>query len=1249
MIERWRWRLRRPIPDLAMIAALSAGATFSSQVGSIVGDGRYEHLVAPGQFFQRHRFLWDIGRGPGEPTEFFSPVVGAMQAAFAAVGFSPWVIERLSHTVYLTIAAMGALMFMREVKPKPQWGGLVCALLYAFSPFTSQFLTPSGLFYSYALAPWFAFFVLRGLTGRGPESPWAAWTALAIFSVGTLNTATLLYAFIPAVALALYLLLTRGCTTSRFLRFASTTGALTLGVSAAMMVVTVMVAPKVALNLATTESLRAVTQNTSASETWRGLGQWLTYFSGGDRNAGTSAERYLTDPVVIAASFVPAIVALLGMVRGRPNHARALALIGGVSLLIMVGPYPQDGAGTITSDLIGQILSGEGFVRGFRTAYKAGPGLQLSIAVLAASALGELRHIRRRPVMAVTVALAAVPLALSALPFYTGGVYSRTVVVEDRPAYWDEAFEWLDQQPETDRVLVLPGMSRMVYRWGGINDTMFDGLLGPQLMMSQGLPQGTPETIDALWWLERAAHSRGFEPGPFVQQLQRLGIRWVLVQNDLSWETLDRERPADYAPLRASMRRVVAFGDAGENTAADDDVFATLLGETALPPVEILEVPAPRPTAQWTPGPPLMVSGAGDSWPALARRGLLGWPIQHVGTATNEASTTAFEQGAPLVITDGARRRALRITTNQVIFSHTLGADEETTRQVQTITEDAAEQTTASFGQLGAVRASAYGTSEQSWLVDYRPGAASDGDTTTAWAVWGFLDPVGAWWRADLAEPTDLAAVELDPYRAFGEAQRVVRATIRIESGSGTDEQVVAIPVNGRPARFAVNRDDVTAVQVTIEEVRGADRLPAGFREITLFDENGALDGVERLDTPVPPREVTEDTPVAYLFSRWIDGPDRSEYSGIRRGFTVREGGEYRFEATLRFTSETLDSVADGLLNGPVRAYANQRFRNEVIGSGMHVVDANLETAWRTDPAIPAQVELTFPSTGVDAAQVLFPPPDPTQRSTPTAVEITTSSADGARTVTRAELAAECSPTVCVAALPVSGIDLVGAAVRITEYDRGIGRDGAPLPAEILEIRLLNLGQDRASAVVRDFTATCRPWFTLDGRPLLVRPVSTPVTPFDLAVGFSVEPCEPLQLGAGQHTLASASSVASAVVDVWLRPSDWPEAPPPATAVPLTRHPDGSLDLQLPGGIDGVLSTTIPAHPGWKLTSADGIIGPRLSVDLGSAWFVTTSSSTAAHVRFFPEQIYRVAWCTTAASLVVCLWLVVPRRARRAS
>lgn len=181
-------------------------STLTGQSGRYVPDTRLEHVVAPQQNLERQAYAWDDARNLGTPMTpyFFSPATSAVEAAAANLGSPPWLIERIIHALYLSVAALGVILLLRAFRPVIGVEHAVAAFVYVFCPFTSQFLLPSSIFFCYALAPWLAWFAVRGVRDGDDPWRWAAAFALALAAPGAANGAALSYALVPAALTAVY-------------------------------------------------------------------------------------------------------------------------------------------------------------------------------------------------------------------------------------------------------------------------------------------------------------------------------------------------------------------------------------------------------------------------------------------------------------------------------------------------------------------------------------------------------------------------------------------------------------------------------------------------------------------------------------------------------------------------------------------------------------------------------------------------------------------------------------------------------------------------------------------------------------------------------------------------------------------------------------------------------------------------------------------------------------------------------------
>ena len=199
----------------------------------------------------------------------------------------------------------------------------------------------------------------------------------------------------------------------------------------------------------------------------------------------------------------------------------------------------------------------------FRTTYKAGPGLMLGIAVLlgvgvvAAMEAGTrggpgrrsgpgsswLRPVGLGIVLPVFV---AVGVLLASYPFWTERLYTEDDGFKTIPRYWDQTFSYLEERQQPSRVLVLPGAEESRYRWGSVHDSLFDALSPAAPVISRSLRQGTAESADLVLAIDEYVSSSGYERGSLAPILARLGVRWVVLQNDLDWQRMGVPRPDTY-------------------------------------------------------------------------------------------------------------------------------------------------------------------------------------------------------------------------------------------------------------------------------------------------------------------------------------------------------------------------------------------------------------------------------------------------------------------------------------------------------------------------------------------------------------------------------------------------------------------------------------------------------------------------------------------------------------------------------
>ncbi|MFD0537695.1 alpha-(1-_3)-arabinofuranosyltransferase family protein [Actinomadura luteofluorescens] len=159
---------------------------------------------------------------------------------------------------------------------------------------------------------------------------------------------------------------------------------------------------------------------------------------------------------------------------------------------------------------------------------------------------------------------------------------------KDVPGYWRDAAAWINTRAGRQGVLAVPGAPFGEYLWGRPMDDIVQPLLSARWGVRQLVPAGSPGYTRALDAIDQQVRSGQGSPG-LSAFLGRMGVRYVLVRNDLRRETLRGAWPARlHQALGDSpgMRRVAAFG-APVGTDADDAVTAV---DQKYPALEVYEV-----------------------------------------------------------------------------------------------------------------------------------------------------------------------------------------------------------------------------------------------------------------------------------------------------------------------------------------------------------------------------------------------------------------------------------------------------------------------------------------------------------------------------------------------------------------------------------------------------------------------------------------------------------------------------------
>ncbi|MFZ1438026.1 MAG: alpha-(1-_3)-arabinofuranosyltransferase family protein, partial [Candidatus Microthrix subdominans] len=396
--------LRFPrLPLLAWVAlatfALAFVAAAISSPGRYVADARFEIYWGTGRYLRSQLSLWDGVRNLGRPNPYFSPVIGAFVGGLRLIGMSPAWAERVLHASMISLGATGAAAVVAQHRPKERTAIVLAALVFGFNPVVAEFLVPSGIFFHYALAPWLVWCVRGALVPNHLEtdpSPWRwpARTALIVFAMGAVNSASLIYAFLPAavVAAAMVMIEPTGAAERRaqlgaLWAFMWRAALASAACASAALIVLAVNGPVVGANLSVTELPETVSAHSSWAESLRGLGYWLTYFGGG----GTTQPHpspYVLYPLAAGLSLLVPIVSVVVLVRTRWRGAKTYGWMLLIALVAMVGLYPTEGQYPL-SQALSWLYEQVPTSRLLRNGYKAGAGWALASAVLVAIGISD--------------------------------------------------------------------------------------------------------------------------------------------------------------------------------------------------------------------------------------------------------------------------------------------------------------------------------------------------------------------------------------------------------------------------------------------------------------------------------------------------------------------------------------------------------------------------------------------------------------------------------------------------------------------------------------------------------------------------------------------------------------------------------------------------------------------------------------------------------------------------------------------
>ena len=1287
----------------ATFFAAALAASFASTT-AMVADNRVEQFVNPARRLVRMLYMWDPTRGLGRVREDFWPGETIPLAVLRGVGLSPAASQHVWHAALIAAGATGLVALLRVWWPRVGWLHAVAAIVWAFGPYSATFLLPSNLYYHYALAPWAALCLVRG-TEHSPSAdpqfarrPWRyeAAFALLIASAGNADMPGLLFLGAALVPLTLFVvLIERRATWGSFFVWVGRAGVLTLACSVVWLYKSLASAGTYANRLNSTELARNVSFASSFAESWRGLGSWLSYFQ--DRHGFTRPQGAMLfeNVAIVAATVSIPILSVIGarpaLTRGARHRsapdAQAAAPARGVSrrvelwfaasmlmaLVVLVAAFPRSQPSPYGQTLLAAFRVVPG-LSAMRNSYKFGSALMLGMAPLVGLAVVRLvRSARRSRSWWRRFAAGWAVLAVigAAAPFWTGSLYDESRTTRSTPDYWNEALAWLDEQPAPGRVFVAPGTTRADYRWGHFGDDLLDARLRRPHVVDLSVPLSTPIGASIVRATDVAAADRNGEVNPgFVATLRRMGVRYVLVRNDLRWERIGIARPAFYKGLRddPGLRLVRSFGEPGTNTVAASSAAtstATRPGDAAyertLAPIEIYEVSNPRADIAWgwDTSRSTLVAGDGYALPALAEAGVISSdePVEFTASLTDTQLLERLRAEPEVVITDSNRRRVVVNDGWRADVGETLSLGTSAGRVVSDafLVDHPGAETTATFGEAQSVLSTGPARPASGFQNWNRPSQAFDGDPLTQWLTAGFDNPIGRALRVDFDEPKVVG------FAAVSVANRGLGG--RVVSGASlvlSDGSTFPLDLSAGYAEVGFPSRAIRWAEVRIDAVSGDGNSSVGFNEVRV----GALDMRERIALPTDLfaaasrragiGQALDRSVITYAMSS-LDGVglDREERA-LRRTFVSRGERLASLQGEFRLDATTGEQVLDSLLELPVFAGGTARDRGDLRGLGVFAVDGDLETAWAA-PAVAGHVlSVRVPSTALSSVVVHLDGREGMSRATNVFVDVA-----GQRVSAEVEY-----PDSCVDAQTCSGTarvtfpaplpNVTALSVTLGSVQRavaaGAAADSAAGPVRVLEVDV-NEQPNAALDLAAPVSPGCRGLVVaLDDEWV---PVSIDASIGDVVRGkrISFSSCDDIELDAGEHAIDTGvgptlESVVVRTVPVSraadLNVDGAQDDPPGVSGVVVTASGPSALRVTVTGQ-GGLVTNGQSWDPRWTATSDGRPLGAPRMVDGLSAWVVGPGTHELV-MRMAGETPFRGALIVSVLAVTCCVWLVFGRR-----
>jgi arabinofuranan 3-O-arabinosyltransferase len=1243
----WRERGQRAADRYRWLACslLLMALPFATAPGDIISDTKFELVVNPTRFLASALTLW----GPQQFGGLLNQAVGYLfpMGPFFALGrllsVEGWIVQRLWIGLLFVVAFAGVDRLAGRMGIGTPWSRAAAGLAYALSPAALAIIgSMSGEFLPMAMLPWILVPLTdsrpwRRGTGAGYPGPSArartvARSAAAVALCSGMNAASAVAVMVPAF---LYIL-ARPSAWPRARMLAWWIPAVIL-VTCSWSVPLVLLSKYGISVVPYTESAQVTSSSTSLLNIFRGTENWVSFLVVNGQYWRPIAFQIGTDVLptlltgLLAALGVAGLVSRTSLGRSIPERRFLLwSALAGI-LVISLG-YVSSLGNPLAGHLI-SLINGPGAP--FRNLWKFDPLLRLPLALGLAHLLSAAWRPGRRAALAAAVSAA---LAGLVIPAVTTGLASDGAFGQV-PSYWVAAAGWLNAHAGKQAVLVEPGAPFGQYVWGSPMDDVLQALTDADYAERNLAVVGSAGNERLLNAIDQQL-AMGDGSAGLTAVLARMGVKYVLVRNDLSRPVLNGAWPARISDALAAspgITPVAQFGPLVSGLAPDD---AATDFDPPYPAVQVFQVAGAQPAAVVQPAAStLRVYGAPESLITLAGEGVLGTrPV-----LVNDDG--AGQQVAGSVVTGTLRRRALNFGQLRTNFSPTLTATEPADTFLAT--DDYTEpgwsryQAVARYAGIKDVTASSSASDltafSTQWASGGLPFAAVDSDLRTMWESGSWNGPVGQWIQADFDAPVDPHVIKVAFADSTAIGPPVTQVTVTTAAGQVSDP----VQVTGDLQPLRVPSGPSSWLRITVTGLAYQPPAPVFGPQVGIaaIKVPGVTAGREIVAPPVPGAA----NPAAVVLSkaqpqpsdcmltslRWVCstllGTSTEEQYGFDQGFTEPSAGK----ATLR---------------------------GSAVLTGSPLIDRYARFDQQEATATASSV---FTSAPQDQPRSAF---------------------DGDPATTWIASSADRSPRLTI----TWGYPRTVSRVRITRPP------GASGPAQLLIIG--SGGQARgallgAGGVVKFKpmkTASLRFIFTPVQAPLEVSDVTipgvpsitTPSVPFQLPCGLGPQlkvngitvptkasgtfadllnerpmrftACSPVTLAAGANQVTEPQADSFTVQSVVLKNKPFaarPSAPRAATIVSWT---SSVRKLRVAAPTRSYLVVNENFNPGWRAVVGGHRLEPVRLDGWKQAWVLPAGTNGVATLTYQPQSLYRGAVAGGLAALaLVLLVAVVPFRRRR--